>query len=74
MRTVNYDLETICYRAPFLWANLPPKEKLKTGKEKIVHVGYPKRTLENWTTFSFPRRLSISVTFFLMPLKIKKKL
>ena len=27
-RTVNYNLETICYRAPFLWANLPPKYKL----------------------------------------------
>ena len=27
-RTVNYDLETICHRAPFLWANLPPEYKL----------------------------------------------
>ena len=36
------------------------KEKQKTRKEKIVHVGYPKRTLENWATFSFPRGLSIS--------------
>ena len=74
-RTVNYALETICYRAPFLWANLPPeykltnslnifKRKIKTGKEKIVHVGYAKRTLENWATFSFPRCLSISLTFF----------
>ena len=26
-RTVNYALETICYRAPFLWANLPPEYK-----------------------------------------------
>ena len=24
-RTVNYGLETICYRPPFLWANLPPE-------------------------------------------------
>ena len=24
-RTVNYGLETICYKAPFLWANLPPE-------------------------------------------------
>ena len=31
---------------------------------KIVHVGYPKRTLENLVTFSYPRSLSISVTFF----------
>ena len=27
-RTVNYGLETICYRAPFLWANLPPEYEL----------------------------------------------
>ena len=27
-RTVNRGLETICYRAPFLWANLPPEYKL----------------------------------------------
>ena len=27
-RTVNYGLETIFYRAPFLWANLPPEHKL----------------------------------------------
>ena len=27
-RTINYGLETICYRAPFLWANLPPEYKL----------------------------------------------
>ena len=73
-RTGNYGLQTICYRAPFLWANLPPeykltnslnifKRKIKTGKEKIVHVGYAKRTLENWDTFSFPRSLSVYVTF-----------
>ena len=83
-RTVNYGLETICYRAPFLWANLPPeyklanslnifKRKIKTGKEKIVHVGYAKRTLENWATFSFPRSLSISIIFFLFFYIILKK-
>ena len=27
-RTVNYGLETICYRTPFHWANLPPEYKL----------------------------------------------
>ena len=27
-RTVNYGLESICYRASFLWANLPPENKL----------------------------------------------
>ena len=30
-RTINYDLETICYRAPFLWANLLPEYKLATS-------------------------------------------
>ena len=72
-RTVNSGLETICYITPLLWTNLPPGYKLanslnifkrKIGKEKIVHVVYPKRTLEKWATFSFPRSLSISITFF----------
>ena len=27
-RTINYGLETICYRGPFLWAYLPPEYKL----------------------------------------------
>ena len=37
----------------------------ETGKEKIVHVGYAKRTLENWATFSFPRSLcNIFFSFF----------
>ena len=27
-RTANYGLESICYRAPFLWANQPPEYKL----------------------------------------------
>ena len=73
-RTLSYCLETICYRAPFLWANLLPEYKLAnslnifkrkiTWKEKIVHLGYAKRTLENWATSSFPRSLSISIFFF----------
>ena len=48
------------------------KEKEKTGKEKIVNVGYAKRALENCATFSFPRSLSISITFFLNTIKNKK--
>ena len=27
-RVVNYGLETICYRSPLLWANLPPEYKI----------------------------------------------
>ena len=84
-RTVNYGLETICYRAPFLWANLPPeyklanslnifKRKIKTWKEKIVHVGYAKHTLEKWATFSFPRSRSISGTLFFFFLYTIQKL
>ena len=38
----------------------------------MAHVGYAKRTLENWVTFSFPRRLSIFVTFFFLFNTIKK--
>ena len=64
-RTVNYILVTIYFRAPFLWAYLPPeyklgysifsKEKEKIGKQKTVHIGYAKRTLDKWTAFSFLR-------------------
>ena len=84
-RTINYGLETICYRAPFLLENLPPEYKLanslnvfkreiKNWKEKIVHAGYAKRTFENWATFSSPQSLSIYIYitfFFLIQLKIK---
>ena len=80
-RTVNYGLETIYYRAPVLWANLPPEYKLPNSvnifkrkiKEKIVHVGYAKHLLENWATFNFPRSLSISVTFFFLFFNTIKK-
>ena len=76
-RTVNYGLETICYRAPFFWGgNLPPeyklinslnifKRKIKNWKGENCPCRYAKRTLENWATFSFPRSLSISIIFFL---------
>ena len=83
MRTVNYGLETICYRAPFLWANLPPEYKLANSlnifKRKIKNwkgENCPCRLCETYVReldyIIFPRRLSISVTFFLMRLKIKK--
>ena len=41
-RTVNYGLETICYRAPFLWANLPPEYKLANS------LNIFKRKIKNW--------------------------
>ena len=49
--TVNYGLETICYRAPFLWANLPPKYKLSNSLNII------KRKRKNWKGEYFPCRL-----------------
>ena len=27
-RTINYGIETICYKAPFLWSNVPPEYNL----------------------------------------------
>ena len=40
--------------------------------EKIVHLGYVKRTLENWAISDFPRSLSISKTFNAQPFTEKK--
>ena len=50
-RTVNYDLETICYRAPFLWANLPPEYKLANS------LNIFKRKIKNWKRENCPCRL-----------------
>ena len=41
-RTVNYGLETTCYRAPFLWANLPPAYELANSLNVF------KRKIKNW--------------------------
>ena len=41
-RTVNYALETICYRTPFLLVNLPPEYKF-TNSLNIF-----KRKIKNW--------------------------
>ena len=41
-RTVNYGLETICYRTPFLLANLPPEYKFANS------LNIFKRKLKNW--------------------------
>ena len=50
------------------------KEKEKTRKEKIVHVGYAKRRLENWAIFSYPRSLLVSITcFFSFLIQLQKK-
>ena len=49
-KTVNYGLETVCYRSSFLCVNLPSEYKFanslnifkrkKIRKGKIVHAGY----------------------------------
>ena len=49
-RTVNYGLETICYRAPFLWANLPPEYKLANS------LNIFKRKIKNWKGENCPCR------------------
>ena len=41
-RTVNYGLETMSYRAPFLWENLPPEYKLANSLNIL------KRKIKNW--------------------------
>ena len=50
-RTINYGLETICYRAPFLWANLPPEYRLKNS------LNIFKRKIKNWKGENCPCRL-----------------
>ena len=41
-RAVNYGLETICYRTPFLLANLPPEYKYENS------LSIFKRKIKNW--------------------------
>ena len=41
-RRINYGLETICYRAPFLWASLTPEYKLANS------LNIFKRKIKNW--------------------------
>ena len=50
-RTINYGSETICYRAPFLWANLPPEYKLANS------LNIFKRKIKNWKGENCPCRL-----------------
>ena len=50
-RTVNYDLETICYRVPFLWLNIPPEYKLANS------LNIFKRNIKNWKGENPPCRL-----------------
>ena len=47
--------------------------KEKTGKKKIVHAGYAKRTLENWATFSFQWAITLCHIFFLFVPQLNKK-
>ena len=49
-RTVNYDLETICYRARFPWENLPPEYKLANS------LNIFKRKIKNWKGENCPCR------------------
>ena len=49
--TVNYGLETISYRAPFLWANLQPEYKLENSSNIF------KRKIKNWKGENCPCRL-----------------
>ena len=50
-RTVNYGLETICYRTPFLWANLPPEYKFENS------LNIFKRKIKNWKGENCPCRI-----------------
>ena len=50
-RTANCDLETICYRAPFLWRNLPPEYKL------AISLNIFKRKIKIWKGENCPCRL-----------------
>ena len=50
-RTVNYGLETTCYRAPFLRTNLPPEYKLANS------LNIFKRKIKNWEGEHCPCRL-----------------
>ena len=49
-RTINYGLETIYYRAPFLWANLPSEYKLANS------LNIFKRKIKNWKGENCPCR------------------
>ena len=46
-RAINYGLETIFYRAPFLWADLPPEYKLANSFKRK----------KNWKGENCPCRL-----------------
>ena len=50
-RTVNYGLEAICYRPPFLWANLPTEYKVANS------LNIFKRKIKNWKGENCPCRL-----------------
>ena len=50
-RTVNYGLENVGYRAPFLWPNLPLEYKLGNS------LNIFKRKIRNWKGENCPCRL-----------------
>ena len=49
--TVNYEIETITYRAPSLWAKLPPEYKLAASLDKF------EVKIEKWICDTCPCRL-----------------
>ena len=51
-KTVRYDLETILYRSPFLWANLPQEYKLQKS------ISAFKRKIRQWNSEICVCRLS----------------
>ena len=82
-RAVNDGLETICYRASLLWANLLPeyklenslnifKRKIKTWKGENCPCRLCKTYVRELGHIWFARSLSIFITFFFCFNTIKK--
>ena len=76
-RAVNYGLETICYKTPFLLANLPPeykfanylnifKRKIKNWKRENYLCWLCKKYVRELGYIQFALSLLISITFFFL--------
>ena len=55
-RIVNYSLKTICYRAPFPWANLPPEYEFAHS------LNFFERKIKKWKGENCPCRLCNTAT------------